>query len=49
MNRIVSSKPTSIFAFSGCPFDKDVGLQSNQFRHFDLAVGQWLDKKPIGF
>jgi hypothetical protein len=37
MNRIVN--PTSIFAFTGRDFDKDVGLQATPNRRFDPTVG----------
>jgi RHS repeat-associated protein len=46
MNRIVNNQPSM---FTGRPLDKDVGLQSNQLRRFDPAVGRWLDKEPIGY
>jgi RHS repeat-associated protein len=36
-------KPDCLFAYTGHPFDKEVGLQSNEIRHFDPTVGRWLD------
>jgi len=47
MIRIADTEPTSIFAFKGRALDKDVGLQSTPNRHFDPAVGRWLDAEPI--
>ena len=47
MNCIANDEPTSIFAFTGRPLDKAVGLQSNQLRHFDPAVGRWFDKERV--
>ncbi len=49
MNRIVSSEPTSIFAFTGRPLDNDVDLRSNVHRHFDPCVGRWVSEEPVGF
>lgn len=49
MIRIANTEPTSIFAFTGHPLDKEAGVQSNQLRHFDPAVGRWLDDEPVGF
>ena len=48
MNRIANIQP-SIFAFTGRPLDKEVGLQSNQHRHFDPSVGRWVNEEPIGY
>jgi RHS repeat-associated protein len=47
--RIANTEPTSIFAFTGRPLDKEAGLQLNQLRHFDPAVGRWLDDEPVGY
>ena len=49
MIRIADTEPTSIFAFKGRPIDKETGLQSNQLRHFDPAVGRWLNDEPVGY
>jgi len=49
MNRITNNEPTSIFAFTGSETDKAVGLQATPNRHFDPAVGRWLDTEPVGF
>lgn len=48
MIRIADSEPMSIFAFTGRVFDEEVRLQSNEHRHFDPTVGQWLSEEPIG-
>jgi RHS repeat-associated protein len=42
-------KPDCLFAFTGHPFDKEVGLQSNEIRHFDPTVGRWMDEDHIGY
>lgn len=36
-------------AFTGRPFDKDVGLQSNLNRWYDPKLGRWASEDPIGF
>ena len=43
------SKPDCLFAYSGHPFDKEVGLQSSDFRHYDPTVGRWLNEDHIGY
>ena len=48
MIRIANPEPTCIFAFTGRVLDKDVGLQSTPNRHFDPAVGRWLDDVSSG-
>jgi RHS repeat-associated protein len=42
-------KPDCLFAYTGHPFDKEVGLQSNELRHYDPTVGRWLNDEPIGY
>ncbi len=42
-------KPDCLFAFTGHPLDKEVGPQSNEFRHYDPTVGRWLNDEPIGY
>ncbi len=42
-------KPDCLFAFTGHPFDKEVGLQSNEIRHYDPTVGRWLNDDWIGY
>ena len=51
MIRIAATDPTPdcLFAFTGHPFDKEVGLQSNELRHYDPTVGRWLNDEPIGY
>ena len=41
-------KPDCLFAYTGRPFDKEVGLQSNELRHYDPTVGRWLNDEPFG-
>jgi len=38
----------SIFAFTGHPLDKAVGLQAT-LNHLDPTVGRWLDAEPVGY
>jgi RHS repeat-associated protein len=45
----IADNPTCIFAFAGRALDKETAVQSNQQRHFDPAVGRWLDGEPIGY
>jgi len=47
MIRIGDTEPASIFAFKGRALDKEP--QSSQLRHFDPAVGRWLDEEPVGY
>jgi RHS repeat-associated protein len=42
-------KPDCLFAYTGHPFDKEVGLQSNEIRHFDPSVGRWLSEEHISY
>jgi RHS repeat-associated protein len=49
MIRIADPKPDCLFAFTGHPFDKEVGLQSNEPRHYDPNVGRWLNEEHIGY
>ncbi len=42
-------KPDCLFAYTGRPFDKEVGLQSSELRHYDPTVGRWLNDEPIGY
>ncbi len=42
-------KPDCLFAYTGRPFDKDVGLQSNEIRHYEPTVGRWLSEDHIGY
>ena len=49
MIRIADTEPRSILAFTGRPLDKEAALQATPNRHFDPAVGRWLDDEPIGY
>jgi RHS repeat-associated protein len=51
MIRIADANPTPdcLFAFTSHPFDKEVGLQSNQPRHYDRSLGRWLNDEPDGY
>ena len=42
-------KPDCLFAYAGHPFDKEVGLQSNEVRYYDPTLGRWLSEEHIGF
>jgi RHS repeat-associated protein len=48
MIRIANSEPTSLFAFTGRAPDKEAAVEPNLLRHFDPAVGRWLDDEPVG-
>jgi RHS repeat-associated protein len=45
----IADNPTCIFAFTGRALDKEAVVESNQLRHFDPAVGRWLDEEPDGY
>jgi RHS repeat-associated protein len=45
----IADNPTSIFAFTGRALGEEAGVESNQLRHFDPAVGRWLDEEPVGY
>jgi RHS repeat-associated protein len=42
-------KPDCLFAFTGHPLNKEVGLQSGELRHYDPTVGRWLNDEHIGY
>jgi len=49
MIRIAETEPRSIFAFTGRPLDEETSPQSTPNRHFDPAVGRWLDDESVGY
>lgn len=50
MIRIADPKPAPdyLFAYTGRELDPESGLYFYRHRHFDLTVGQWLDREPVG-
>ena len=40
---------TTLFGFTGRPFDVDTGLQNNLNRWYDAETGTWVSEDPIGF
>ncbi|MCE5268914.1 MAG: DUF2380 domain-containing protein, partial [Planctomycetaceae bacterium] len=40
---------TTLFGFTGRPFDRDSGLQNNLNRWYDAETGTWLSEDPKGF
>ncbi len=48
MIRIADTEPTSIFAFTGRPLDKEAALQATPNRHFDPAVEDPQGRDPQG-
>jgi len=49
MTLIAGTETTCIFAFTGRRLDKWAVLESTANRHFDRAVGRWLDHAPVGY
>ncbi|XZE46734.1 RHS repeat-associated core domain-containing protein [Pirellulaceae bacterium SH467] len=38
----------SIFGYTGCDWDSDIGMQYNRARWYDPQTGRWLSQDTIG-